>query len=49
MSQWLFNVNVDGVVREVNAIRCFRNGWNCMLYVVVYTLRVYVVICTGVI
>ena len=27
MSPWLFNVYMDGVVREVNA-GCLRNGWN---------------------
>ena len=28
ISQWLFNVHMDGVVREVN-VRCLREGWSC--------------------
>ena len=28
MSPWLFNVYMDGVVREVN-VRVFGKGWSC--------------------
>ena len=29
MSPWLFNVYMDGVVREVNVLRSLGKGWSC--------------------
>ena len=34
MSPWLFNVNMDGVVREVN-VRVLGKGWSCRVRMVV--------------